>query len=153
MKKRVTAGIIFHDGKKFFAARPTGKDKWDMPKGRVEDGENHVEAALREVEEETGIYVPSLANMIDMGVRSYNDEKDIHLYIYYGNLDFIKIENCTCKATFNSKYGRDMPEMCEYKFIPFDFTNKKTFKESVLRKHFQGNMFRVLNDIFEETNL
>ncbi len=31
------------------------KDRWDLPKGRVEKGENIEEAAVREVEEETGV--------------------------------------------------------------------------------------------------
>lgn len=31
------------------------RDKWDFPKGKVEDGETWEEAALREVEEETGV--------------------------------------------------------------------------------------------------
>ena len=30
-------------------------DKWDIPKGRIEKNESHQEAAVREVEEETGI--------------------------------------------------------------------------------------------------
>ena len=32
-------------------------DKWDFPKGKVEAGEQYAEAAIREVEEETGLKV------------------------------------------------------------------------------------------------
>ncbi len=31
------------------------RGKWDLPKGKIDPGETHEEAALREVEEETGI--------------------------------------------------------------------------------------------------
>ncbi len=31
------------------------KSRWDLPKGRLDDGETLIEAALRETEEETGI--------------------------------------------------------------------------------------------------
>lgn len=38
------------------------RDRWDLPKGHVEDGERILEAALRETEEETGIS-PSLIDV------------------------------------------------------------------------------------------
>ncbi len=36
------------------------RGKWDMPKGRVEPGQSKVEAALREVHEETGLNIKKL---------------------------------------------------------------------------------------------
>ena len=151
MKERVTAGIIFHDGNKFLAIRPTDRDKWDVPKGRVEKGETALEAAIRETREETGIIVPASANFIDMGVRSYNKEKDINLFIYYGNLDFIDIKDCSCDSLFVDKNGVEKQEVEDYKFIPFD--HRKGYKDRILRRSFGGNLLRVLGDIFEETNL
>ena len=48
------AGGLVYNGKReiLFIYR---NQKWDLPKGRIERGESHVEAAVREVEEETGI--------------------------------------------------------------------------------------------------
>lgn len=36
-------------------------DRWDLPKGHVEDGESLLAAALRETEEETGIEASQIA--------------------------------------------------------------------------------------------
>lgn len=144
MKKKVTSGIIFHDGNKFFAVKPTGFDRWEIPKGCVNDKEDHLNAALRELQEETGIFGINTTKILDMGVRHYNNEKDIHLFIYYGNIDFIKLEDCFCSSKFTDKNGEEKSEICEYTFIPYN----KGYK-----KNFHGAMLRVLSDIFEETNL
>lgn len=53
--KVITAagGLVLNESKKvLFIYRGS---KWDLPKGRVEEGENLEEAAIREVEEECGI--------------------------------------------------------------------------------------------------
>lgn len=49
--------------------------RWDLPKGMVEPGETLAEAALREVEEETGIHNASLNQLIT---------KTYHIYDKYG---------------------------------------------------------------------
>jgi len=145
MKKKVTAGIIFHDGKKFLAVKPTGQNRWDVPKGCVEKDEKHLEAALREVKEETDIdsYYINKNFILDMGIRSYNNEKDIHLFVYYGNIDFIKLEECKCNSYFKNENGETLPEVEKYIFV----------QHEQYKKYFSGNMLRVVNDIFEETNL
>lgn len=46
-------GLVQHPQKGFLGIFRLGK--WDLPKGKIESGENPQEAALREVEEECGI--------------------------------------------------------------------------------------------------
>jgi 8-oxo-dGTP pyrophosphatase MutT (NUDIX family) len=46
-------GIVRHPAGKYLFIKRFGK--WDLPKGKIEKGENPQAAALREVEEETGI--------------------------------------------------------------------------------------------------
>lgn len=48
--------------------KPAGKDSWTLPKGNVEPAETAVEAAIREVSEETGLTV---ANAAPLGDVSY----------------------------------------------------------------------------------
>lgn len=50
--------VLFHDGPKgrrFLLLRNRRHGSWGFPKGRLEDGEDHAEGALRELTEETGI--------------------------------------------------------------------------------------------------
>jgi predicted NUDIX family NTP pyrophosphohydrolase len=70
-----SAGIIVckpsDDGYLVLLAHPAGplwghKDKWSIPKGRLESGEDHRTAAFREFEEEIGMPPPNGA-LIDLG--------------------------------------------------------------------------------------
>ena len=49
--------------------------KWDLPKGKLEKGENPEEASIREVEEECGV-TASLAGKIGETWHTYKDRKD-----------------------------------------------------------------------------
>ena len=46
-------------------------DKWDFPKGKVEAGEQYDEAALREVEEETGLHGITLGEALPSTFHTY----------------------------------------------------------------------------------
>ena len=46
-------GVVFNEKSEFLAIKRNGV--WDLPKGKLEKGENFPEAAMREVEEETGL--------------------------------------------------------------------------------------------------
>jgi 8-oxo-dGTP diphosphatase len=56
MKPKVLAagGVVIRDGKVAVVHRPK-YDDWSFPKGKLSSGESFEEAALREVEEETGL--------------------------------------------------------------------------------------------------
>jgi 8-oxo-dGTP diphosphatase len=47
-------GVVVHDGHVAVVHRPK-YDDWTLPKGKLDPGEGFEEAALREVEEETGL--------------------------------------------------------------------------------------------------
>jgi 8-oxo-dGTP diphosphatase len=50
---RAAGGVVRRDGDVLLVHRPK-YDDWTFPKGKVDDGESDEDAALREVEEETG---------------------------------------------------------------------------------------------------
>ena len=56
MKPEVFAagGLVMRDGKVALVHRPK-YDDWSLPKGKLDPGERFEDAALREVEEETGL--------------------------------------------------------------------------------------------------
>jgi len=49
---KAAGGVVVKDGKWLFMFR---RKKWDLPKGKLDKGENSKTAALREIEEETGV--------------------------------------------------------------------------------------------------
>ncbi len=59
MKRVISAGaVIFRrdrDGQLLFLLLYYGRNYWNFPKGKIEEGERATQAFLREVEEETGL--------------------------------------------------------------------------------------------------
>ena len=51
---RAAGGVVIRDGRIVVVHRPR-YDDWSLPKGKLDPGESWEEAALREVEEETGL--------------------------------------------------------------------------------------------------
>jgi 8-oxo-dGTP diphosphatase len=51
---RAAGGVIMRDGRVLLVHRPRYAD-WSFPKGKLEPGETWEDAAVREVEEETGL--------------------------------------------------------------------------------------------------
>ena len=71
--RRVEAagGIVERDGRIIVVHRPR-YDDWSLPKGKLDSGETFEQAALREVEEETG-FVCELRDELDP--VQYHDQK------------------------------------------------------------------------------
>ena len=51
---QAAGGVLIRDGRVALVHRPNSED-WTLPKGKLDRGESFEEAALREVEEETGL--------------------------------------------------------------------------------------------------
>jgi 8-oxo-dGTP diphosphatase len=51
---RAAGGIVVRDGRVLLVHRPK-YDDWSFPKGKLDEGESWEEAAVRELEEETGL--------------------------------------------------------------------------------------------------
>jgi 8-oxo-dGTP diphosphatase len=76
-------GIVLRDGTIALVHRPK-YDDWSLPKGKLDPGEGFEEAALREVEEETGMRC-RLGR--DLGETRYRDNKDRPKVVRYWAMD------------------------------------------------------------------
>ncbi len=84
MSERITAagGIVENeDGKILFQYR---RGKWDLPKGKLEEGETIEECAVREVEEETGLRNIILGELVGITHHFYTEkQKEIDKETYW----------------------------------------------------------------------
>jgi 8-oxo-dGTP pyrophosphatase MutT (NUDIX family) len=72
-------GLVLRDGAIALVHRPK-YDDWSLPKGKLDDGEDFEQAALREVWEETGLRC-TLGR--ELGDATYKDNKDRDKLVRY----------------------------------------------------------------------
>lgn len=117
--KIITCAVVIINSKgDILGCHGTGKDKltgYDFPKGCADDGESDLEAALRELHEETGIVITDIKNIVDCGVYTHNNKKNIHIFMYKTE-NFPDIKNLKC-TTYFSLHGKEYPEIDDYEII------------------------------------
>lgn len=76
MKKEVTAagGLVFNDAGALLVIFRRGK--WDLPKGKLDEGETLEACAVREVQEETGLVELVLGEKIGVTHHEYQENGD-----------------------------------------------------------------------------
>jgi ADP-ribose pyrophosphatase YjhB (NUDIX family) len=90
-------------------------DKWDLPKGKVEQGETYQEAAVREVTEECGISKPFIIKQMPSTFHTYETDGKQYLkrtywfeMIYKGNEELVpKKEEGITEARWINRYEVD----------------------------------------------
>jgi 8-oxo-dGTP diphosphatase len=73
-------GLVLRDGSEVAVVHRPRYDDWSLPKGKLDEGEDFEQAALREVEEETGLRC-RLGRAL--GDTSYRDRKDRRKLVRY----------------------------------------------------------------------
>jgi 8-oxo-dGTP diphosphatase len=76
-------GLVLRDGLIAVVHRPR-YDDWSLPKGKLDEGESFEEAALREVEEETGL---TCTIKQPIGDTNYKDRKDRTKLVRYFEME------------------------------------------------------------------
>jgi predicted NUDIX family NTP pyrophosphohydrolase len=134
---RISAGILLFrkkgEGIEFFLVHPGGpiwakKDEgvWSIPKGLVEDGENLLQAALREFEEETGIRVDPEGCIPLQPVR-LKSGKIVHAFAIEGDCDPGEIRSNTFQMEWPPRSGRiqEFPEIDRGGWFSLEGARKK----------------------------
>jgi 8-oxo-dGTP pyrophosphatase MutT (NUDIX family) len=81
MAKRLTCGVLVTDGARLLLGHATRSPRWDIPKGLADPDESPLAAALRELEEETGLVsVPDA--LAELGRHAYLPNKDLALFVW-----------------------------------------------------------------------
>jgi len=111
-KKEISAGFLFETPEGFLLVHPTARAKskgnWDIPKGHIETGEYPLEAAIRELKEETGLdYNPDWETDF-LGQFNYTLTKDLLLYHLHCPV-VPDVKKCKCTSYFDLN-GKETPE-------------------------------------------
>lgn len=124
--KKMSCGVIITNGTVILMLHVTKKSHWDIPKGQKEENETNIEAALRELQEESGvILLPE--QLIPLGTISYNKEKDLSLFLYYTDI-LPQKDNMECSSYVNIANQISFPEIDGYKYMTWEEAINNTSK-------------------------
>lgn len=85
MREEISAGGVVLFGNAILLLRKFNGD-WVLPKGKVEEGENNEEAALREVAEETGVKAEILKYLGEIHYtfkENWDENKAVHKTVFW----------------------------------------------------------------------
>lgn len=133
MNKLRSAGLLMYrtnnNGLEVFLCHPGGpyyKNKhegvWMIPKGVVEEGESHLDAAIREFKEETGFEIPSDTKFIDLGEAYQNKKKISTIWAFHNPADQPKVNSNLFQMEFPPRSGKfiECPEVDDGRFYTID---------------------------------
>ena len=124
-------GIVSNDiDEKLFIYR---LNKWDLPKGKIEEGEKVEEAALREIEEECGVNQLTIKKSL---------QDTFHLYKFKGDIVFKR----TCWfETISSFSGDFVPQLEE------DITNVEWLPDTQIKEKVFGNTYASIKSLLNSS--
>ena len=117
--KELSCGFIVvnkKNPKQILACHPNGRKanvfgNYDIPKGHLENSETTLEAAIRELKEETGYEITD-EKIYDCGLFQYLKNKDLYVYLMFVDCD---IHELHCDSKFEVR-GKMVPEIIGYKW-------------------------------------
>ena len=95
----------------------TGSARWDIPKGVAEAGESFVDAAVRELREETGL-VSAPDALRAVGVFRYLPGKDLALFEWSAGV--VDVAGLRCGSLFRGRDGRMVPELARFALMAWE---------------------------------
>lgn len=115
--------LIVHPGGPFWAKKDQGA--WSIPKGEFE-GEDGLEAAKREFQEELGA-APPPGNYQELGTVQNKSGKIIHAWVVEGDLDIRAIKSNVFTLEWPPKSGKEQefPEVDKAAWVSLEVASQK----------------------------
>ena len=127
--------MIVTDGNRVLLGHATRSPRWDVPKGLAEPGEAPVDAAVRELREETGLQAPADA-LTPLGVHRYLPGKDLALFVWRP-ANMPDPATLVCASVFPAPGGASLPEFDRFALLAWDDATPRVGR----------NMARVLAEV------
>ena len=117
----VSCGTLVVDGGgRLLLCHVTGTRNWDIPKGMQDPGEDTLQAARRELMEETGLSFDA-ALFEDLGGFSYRSDKRLHLYRVAVGDSLCSLDHLRCTSHFPHRItGKPTPEADGFRWATRD---------------------------------
>ena len=136
-KQKRSSGLLMYRrgprGLEVFLAHPGGpywvkKDAWTIPKGECEPGEDALDAALREFQEETG-FEPQ-GPFIALGEIRQRSGKIVTAWAFEGDRDPAELRSNTCTIEWPPRSGRklEIPEVDRGEWFTIEEARPLMFK-------------------------
>ena len=121
MPPRLTCGVLVTDGTHLLIAHATRTPRWDIPKGLANPDEPAIEAARRELREETGLDAPTLIppTLIPLGTHPYLRGK--HLALFAWQVPTMPDPaQLRCTSMVHRPNQAPFPELDQFAVLPWD---------------------------------
>lgn len=96
--------LLVHPGGPFFARKDAGA--WTIPKGLVDAGESELDAARRELAEETSLVLDENAELLDLGEVRQRGSKVVHAWAVEADCDPRDVRSNTFELEWPPRSGR-----------------------------------------------
>lgn len=122
----VTCGTLITDGKHVLLGHSTGNKHWDIPKGLKDPHETVLEAALREMEEETDIKATA-SELVYLGTFPYTKGKHLALFVMHV-AELIDLSKIKCTSMVHLPNRRPFPELDAFEWCEWENVDQKISK-------------------------
>lgn len=102
-------GVVYRKQDKtteWLLIQPAGTQRWQLPKGTIDEGEKSVETAVREVEEETGIKAEIIEKIETLKYFFIQDEQRI-----FKSVVFYLMEVCGGEARVDERWAHEIQDV------------------------------------------
>lgn len=123
--------LLVHPGGPFWAKKDAGA--WSLPKGEYVDGDDPLAAALRELEEETGIELGSDVPFLELGSVKQRAGKVVVAWAAEGDFDVAALRSNTFTMEWPPRSGRqqEFPEVDRAEWLTLDAARSKLLAAQV----------------------
>jgi predicted NUDIX family NTP pyrophosphohydrolase len=123
--------LLVHPGGPFWAKKDDGA--WSIPKGEYEPGEDPLQVATREFEEELGVPPPPVDGAVPLGELRQPSGKRVSAWALEGDVEVDEVHSNTFPMEWPPRSGRmqEFPEVDRAGWFDLEMARRKFLKGQV----------------------